>query len=71
MVWLMVGGIALLTVIATFCTWTVFVYLAEVGDAQDGASDDTESGSTRQADDEPRLESDFTTKRRQHRAARY
>lgn len=71
MVWPVVGGISVLTVIAMFCAWTVVVYRAAVGDAQDGASDDPESESTRRPDGEPRLENDVTTKRRHHRAARY
>ena len=42
MVWLIVGGIGVLVVVAAACVWAVIALLAEVGDELEAAADDSE-----------------------------
>ncbi|MET4781217.1 hypothetical protein ABIB56_001209 [Glaciihabitans sp. UYNi722] len=46
MVWLIVGGIGILVVVAAACVWAVVALLAEVGDEQDPSADDSDFDST-------------------------
>jgi hypothetical protein len=49
-VWLIVGGIGVLIVVAAACVWTVIALLSEVGEDQDSAADESEFDSA----DQPR-----------------
>jgi hypothetical protein len=50
MVWLIVGGIGVLIVVAAAYVWTVIALLSEVGEEQDSAADESEFDSA----DQPR-----------------
>lgn len=64
MIWLVVGGIGVLVVVAAACAWAVVALLGEVGDELDATADDSEydSGPPHRAND---------SKRGRSRVARY